>query len=174
MYEFVYVYIVCMCVVCVCIYEEEGVSLGWIGSESPLYSVRTKRSPSIYFSVTDRWTDMKVVGNWTLSPTEPSICSAINLPPLSLCPFTRTAIYPSSPVAKGWCLFVALIIWTNFLCNLFSSQPPTWSSSVRLLKVEPLIPASPFPPITLCFFSIPSLRSLLRSFVFWSFISVLQ
>lgn len=95
---------------------------------------------------------MRMVGNWTLSPTELSICSAINLLSLSLRPFTHPAIYPSSPVAKGQCLFVALIIWTNFLCNLFSSQPPTWSSSIRLLKVEPLIPASPFPPITLCFF----------------------
>ena len=106
-----------------------------------------------------------LVGNWTLSPTEPSICSAINLPPSpSLCSFTHPAIYPSLPVAKGPCLFVALIIWTNFLCNLFPSQPPTWSSSIRLLKVEPLIPASPFAPITFFFF-LPLLS--LRSFVFY-------
>lgn len=101
------------------------------------------------------------MGNRTLDPTEPSICSAINLPPsLSLCSFTHPAIYPSSPVAKGPCLFVALIIWANFLCNLFPSQPPTWSSSIKLLKVEPLIPASPFPPIISCFFSSPSLSRL--------------
>lgn len=102
-----------------------------------------------------------MMGNRTLDPTEPSICSAINLPPsLSLCSFTHPAIYPSSPVAKGPCLFVALIIWANFLCNLFPSQPPTWSSSIKLLKVEPLIPASPFPPIISCFFSSPSLSRL--------------
>ena len=99
-------------------------------------------------------------GVYSLNPTEPSICSAINLPPSPcLCSFTHPAIYPFSPMTKGPCLFVALIIWSNFLCNLFPGQPPTWSSSIRLLKVEPLIPASPFPPITSCFFSCLSLRS---------------
>lgn len=63
--------------------------------------------------------------------------------PLYPCSFTHPAINPSLPLAKGPRLFVALIIWTNFLCNLFPSQPPTWSGSIRLLKVEPLIPASP-------------------------------
>lgn len=48
---------------------------------------------------------------------------------------------------------MALIIWSNFLCNLFPSQPPNWSSSIRLLKVEPLIPASPLAPITSCHYS---------------------
>lgn len=135
----------------------------------PITFLRAKKqdvSPrqAFIFQVQIGWAGMRVVGNRTLSPTELSICSAINLSPLSLCPFTHPAIYPSSPMAKGGCLFVALIIWTNFLCNLFSSQPPTWSSSVRLLKVEPLIPASLFPQITLCFFS-PQASDLL-SYVF--------
>lgn len=102
-------------------------------------------------------------GNWTLNPTELSICSAINL--LTFSSSVHLLIQPfihPCTVAKGPCLFVALIIWTNFLCNLFPSQPPTWSSSVRLLKVEPLIPASPFPPITSCF----SPSASLRCFVF--------
>lgn len=73
----------------------------------------------------------------------------------TLCSFTPSAIYPSLPLAKGPCLLVALIICTNFLCNLFPSQPPTWSSSVMLLKVEPLIPASPLPPITSYLFPLP-------------------
>lgn len=92
-----------------------------------------------------------MVGNWSLGPTESSIWSAINLSSLSLCSFAAQAIYPSLPVAKGPCLIVALIIWTNFLCNLFPSHPPTWSSSIRLLKVKPLIPASPLLPITFFF-----------------------
>lgn len=99
-----------------------------------------------------------MVGNWSLSPTESSIWSAINLSSLSLCSFAAPAIYPSLPVAKGPCLIVALIIWTNFLCNLFPSQPPTWSSSIRLLKVKPLIPASPLLPITSCFLFFFTLR----------------
>lgn len=88
-------------------------------------------------------------------PAKSFIRSAINLPSLSLCSFTPPAIYPSFPVAKGPCLFVALVICTNFLCNLFPSQPPTWSSRVRLLKVEALIPASPLAPITPCLFHLP-------------------
>lgn len=97
------------------------------------------------FSVRDGFLfqDRRVEGN---CPAESFICSAINLPSLSLCSFTPPAIYPSFPVAKGPCLFVALVICANFLCNLFPSQPPTWSSRVRLLKVEPLIPASPLTP----------------------------
>lgn len=63
--------------------------------------------------------------------------------PLCPCSFTHPAINLSLPSAKGPRLFVALIIWTNFLCNLFPSQPPTWSGSIRPLKVEPLIPVSP-------------------------------
>lgn len=65
---------------------------------------------------------------------------------------THPSIYLSSHLVKGPCLSVALIIWTNFLCNLFPSQPPTWLSSIRLLKVGPLIPASPFSEITFPFF----------------------
>lgn len=102
--------------------------------------------------------DRGVEGN---CPAESFIRSAINLPCLSLCSFTPPAIYPSFPVAKGPCLFVALVICTNFLCNLFPSQPPTWSSRVRLLKVEPLIPASPLPPITPCLFHLLPVSHLL-------------
>lgn len=107
-----------------------------------------------YFFVRDGFIfpDRRVGGN---CPAESFIWSAINLPSLSLRSFTPPAIYPSFPVAKGPCLFVALVICTNFLCNLFPSQPPTWSSRVRLLKVEPLIPASPLPPITPCLFPLP-------------------
>lgn len=150
--------------------KRRGRSLGWKGSESVLHLVPEEsktylRCKHLFFRI--GWRGFRgggvqgLMGNRTLDPTEPSICSAINLPPsLSLCSFTHPAIYPSSPVAKGPCLFVALIIWTNFLCNLFPSQPPTWSSSIKLLKVEPLIPASPFPPIISCFFSSPSLCRL--------------
>lgn len=134
---------------------ERECSLGWRGSEGALHSARNRGcifNVSIYFSGVKRRVD-RLFSNWTLSPTEPSICSAINL--LTLSSSVHLLIQPfihPCTVAKGPCLFVALIIWTNFLCNLFPSQPPTWSSSIRLLKVEPLIPASPFPPITSCVF----------------------
>lgn len=127
----------------------------WRGGEAYLDGTRLREKDDVVFfflllfyfifSVRDGFVfqDRRVEGN---RPAESFICSAINLPSLSLCSFTPPAIYPSFPVAKGPCLFVALVICTNFLCNLFPSQPPTWSSRVRLLKVEPLIPASPLTP----------------------------
>lgn len=84
---------------------------------------------------------------------ESSVTSGINLQ--ALCSFTNSSFYPSSSVAKGPCLFVAPIILAHFLCNLFPTQSPTWSGSIKLLKVEAFIPASPFLTITFGLFFSP-------------------
>lgn len=142
---------------CRCVWKRVGA--GMYGEEGEMGQASGKIFFfNIYIHDAFIFQDRRVEGDCL---AESFIWSAINLPCPWLPSFTPPAIYPSFPVAKGPCLFVALVICTNFLCNLFPSQPPTWSSRVRVLKVEPLIPAIPFPPITPCLFPLPQVSDLL-------------
>lgn len=55
-------------------------------------------------------------------------------------------------MAKGPCLFVALIIWTNFLCNLFPSQTTHLVKQHQASQGRATHPSKPLPTNHILFF----------------------